>query len=402
VNAALGAAAGVLIGLALALAAVMGRAGARRRHDRAAERAAREVEEARDAAAASARRLAAVLDGLPQALLLFRADDQLLPANAAAARYLQARHGDALVEAGARRLAAEAQAGGLPSASDGDRTATRRVDLAGPPRLTFELAAHRLGDGSGDVLVVVEDVTERRRLEEVRRDFVANISHELRTPLGALSVLAETVAEEEDAEVTARLARRLQAEAIRLGRTVDDLVLLSGIEGGDAQVEPVRLVDVVSEAVERRSGLAEARRSLVKVELDPPDLVLPADRRQLVSALANLLDNALTYSDPGSVVLVRSEPTEMGVELAVVDHGIGIPARDLGRIFERFYRVDRARSRRTGGTGLGLAVVRHVATNHGGEVVVRSREGEGSTFLLRLPLRASTEPAGGVCGGEPR
>ena len=119
--------------------------------------------------------------------------------------------------------------------------------------------------------------------------------------------------------------------------------------------------------------------------------MLAADRRQLVSALANLLDNALTYSDPGSVVRVRSEPTENGVELAVIDHGIGIPARDLERIFERFYRVDRARSRETGGTGLGLAVVRHVATNHGGDVVVSSREGEGSSFTLRLPVRRPTE-----------
>ena len=237
------------------------------------------------------------------------------------------------------------------------------------------------------MLAVVEDITERRRLEEMRRDFVANISHELRTPIGALSLLAETLSEEDDPDVVGRLAGRLHREALRLGRTVDDLLLLSRIEGGEVATEPLTAAEIVAEAVDRTAVNARERQIEVKVDGDGSlGGHLVGNRVQLVSALANLIDNALTYSDPGSVVLVSAAEAAGHLELGVVDHGIGIPAQDLERIFERFYRVDRARSRRTGGTGLGLAIVRHVATNHGGEVRVTSREGEGSTFVLRLPL----------------
>ena len=148
---------------------------------------------------------------------------------------------------------------------------------------------------------------------------------------------------------------------------------------------------VIGEAVGRIASAAEHAGICLRVEADPAVRLL-GDRRQLVSALFNLLENAVKYSDAGAEVTVSARAAGDGVELDVADHGIGIPATDLERVFERFYRVDRARSRDTGGTGLGLAIVRHVAQNHGGDVVVRSREGEGSTFTLRLAGVAAVPP----------
>jgi two-component system sensor histidine kinase SenX3 len=250
-------------------------------------------------------------------------------------------------------------------------------------------------------MVVVDDISERRRLDAVRRDFVANISHELKTPVAAMSLLAETLAGEDDPEVTRRLAERVQSEAFRVNRTIEDLLALSRIEteeGLERTVVPVAAV--IDEAIERTRAAAERADILVGIEVDDPDLALVGDRRQLVSALANLLDNAIKYSDPGTDVTVAAVVRGETIELSVADHGIGIPARDLERVFERFYRVDQARSRETGGTGLGLAIVRHVAVNHHGRVEVRSRTGEGSTFTLRLPA-APPNPTTGYDTSRP-
>jgi two-component system sensor histidine kinase SenX3 len=239
---------------------------------------------------------------------------------------------------------------------------------------------------STGALAVIEDVSERRRLEAVRRDFVANISHELKTPVGALGVLAETIASETDTRVIRRLAGRMTGEAIRVGRIVDDLLALSRIEAEEQQLrESLSVKDLISEAVDRVESLADRAGITVDAESVGRRHTVRGDRRQLVSALTNLLENACKYSDGGSTVWLSSSTDGTAVSIAVRDEGIGIPSRDLERVFERFYRVDRARSRDTGGTGLGLAIVRHVAGNHGGDVSVESREGEGSTFTLRLP-----------------
>jgi two-component system, OmpR family, sensor histidine kinase SenX3 len=377
---ALGLLAAVLAGAVVAGVAVA--VTARRAQQAERHRSSRELQTAHAAAGAAAVRLEAILDGLPVALLVFRPDGNLRHANGAGRRYGHARPGDALVSAAIRDLvtmARQATAQPFPLG--------RRLELVGPPARTVDLAVAPLGDGSGDVLAVVEDITERRRLEEMRRDFVANISHELRTPVGALSLLAETLEGEDDPQIVARLAGRLHREALRLGRTVDDLLLLSRIEVGGLATEALSAGEIVAEAIDRTAVNARERQIEVKVDGDGSLACrLVGNRVQLVSALANLIDNAVTYSDPGSVVLLSAAEAGGHLELGVVDHGIGIPAQDIERIFERFYRVDRARSRRTGGTGLGLAIVRHVATNHGGEVRVTSREGEGSTFVLRLPL----------------
>jgi two-component system sensor histidine kinase SenX3 len=226
----------------------------------------------------------------------------------------------------------------------------------------------------------------------VRRDFVANISHELRTPIGALGLLAETILGEDDPDVRGRLAQRMLSETDRVARTIDDLLTLSRIESEELpEREPVPAGLVMAEAVDRIRPAAEHRDIDVVIH-DPDDrLAIFGDRRQLVSALYNLLDNAVKYSDPGAAVEVSATTDGVYVDLHVRDHGIGIPAADVARIFERFYRVDQGRSRQTGGTGLGLAIVRHVATNHDGDVLVESSLGEGSVFTLRLPT-ASVGP----------
>jgi two-component system sensor histidine kinase SenX3 len=329
-------------------------------------------------------RLARALAAIPKGVVVFDDHGAIAFRNDVAASYLTARHGDALVEEAMSDLAAEVSGDQAPSA-------TRTVDLFGPPRRTVVLTATALeADGRRiGVLVVIDDVTNQRRLEGVRRDFVANISHELKTPVGALGLLAETLLSEDDPEVARRLAERMLTEAFRVARTIDDLLALSRIESDEEAVRddvPVHLF--IAEAVERVRPASEQQGISIEVEEATPRLVVIGDRRQLVSATYNLLENAVKYSDPGSTVKVRARTDGRWVDVAVEDHGIGIPRRDLERVFERFYRVDRARSRETGGTGLGLAIVRHVASNHAGEVRVDSREGEGSTFTLRLPVGA--------------
>jgi two-component system sensor histidine kinase SenX3 len=266
----------------------------------------------------------------------------------------------------------------------------RTLELFSRSQRRLIIRASPLGglDDPAGAVAIVQDASDRHRLEAIRRDFVANVSHELKTPVGALSLLAETLDGEDDPEVVERLARRVAAEAERLGRIIDDLLDLSRIEANESpRGELVPLPVIVGQAVELLRPVAASSDVRLEVDTPPGRLAVPGDRRDLVSAVSNLVDNAIKYSERGSLVQVRVTAEEEWVEIAVIDQGVGIPARDLERIFERFYRVDRARSRLTGGTGLGLSIVRHVAVNHSGSVRVESREGEGSTFTLRLPAR---------------
>jgi len=320
--------------------------------------------------------LRAALDAVPVGVVVTRADGGEVMRNAAA---VVGGHGDVLLGEAIDRLGAAARRGDA-----GDET----VSLFGPPRRVLQVRAVPL-PGGGSV-VSIDDVSERARLDAVRTDFVTNISHELKTPVGALAVLAETIADSDDISVNQRLAERMVEEAHRASRTIDDLLELSRIElGGRAEVELLQLKSVVDEAVARHRFHAE-QRGVSLVASDVADVAVPADRLQLVSALSNLIDNAIKYTNDGGVVTVALGMADGDAVLSVTDTGVGIPASDLDRVFERFYRVDRARSRRTGGTGLGLAIVRHVASNHGGTVRVESHEGEGSRFELRIPVGAAS------------
>jgi two-component system sensor histidine kinase SenX3 len=242
--------------------------------------------------------------------------------------------------------------------------------------------------GAHLVLVLVEDRTEAKRIDAIRRDFVANVSHELKTPVGALALLSEAVlSARDDPEAVRRFAERMQTEAHRLANLVQDLIDLSRLEGDDplSEAERVSIADVVEEALGRAQELAEAR-GIELVGSAPPELHVLGDFDQLVTGLGNLVGNAVNYSPDRTKVVVAVRREGDLAEISVTDQGIGIPEQDLKRIFERFYRVDPARSRVTGGTGLGLSIVKHIAATHGGDVAVWSVEGAGSTFTLRLPL----------------
>lgn len=342
------------------------------------ERRRADDERAAADASESMSRLEQALDAMPQGVVLADASGAIVFRNEVAETFADARHSDALVEAAIGELVTDALAGTSDS---------RVLDLFGPPRrsLVINASPWRSATGLG-AIAVIEDVTERRRLEAVRRDFVANISHELKTPVGALALLAETLLNEDDVGITHRLAERIVTESFRVGRTIEDLLELSRIESGELpRREPVAVNLVVAEAIERIRPAAEQAGIDIVVHEPNRRLSVFGDRRQVVSAIYNLLDNAVKYSDAGSAVGVFATTDGRQVDIAVRDRGIGIPARDLERVFERFYRVDQARSRRTGGTGLGLAIVRHVMQNHAGSVRVESRPGEGSTFTLCLP-----------------
>jgi phosphate transport system regulatory protein PhoU len=342
-------------------------------------------------------RLMRALGAIPQGIMIFDTDRTLAYRNESAAGYLAARHGDALAEEAIAQVVDDVVGDAGSEAGLSERT----VELFGPPRRTLVLRAIPLPATDDDpastgVLVIIDDVSERRHLEAVRRDFVANISHELKTPVGAIALLAETLAAEDDQVVARGLAERLVDEAFRVDRTIDDLLELSWIEIDEGAIrEHVSIQDCVTEAVARVRPGAQARQIDIVVAGPAQErsvLSVLGDRRQLVSAVYNLLENAVKYSDAGSTVEVRARSEDSHVVLDIEDHGIGIPRRDVERVFERFYRVDRGRSRETGGTGLGLAIVRHAAVNHRGEVLVESLEGAGSTFTLRLPAGPVPSP----------
>ncbi len=325
------------------------------------------------------------LDSIPQGITICSAAGEVLIRNKVASSIFDGRHQDALAARAFDELLTLAKAGTMTE---------RSLEIYGPPKRSYIIRTDSLmseGKMIG-VIAILEDISDKKRLDEVRRDFVANVSHELKTPIGAMGLLAETLSTEDDLEIAKRLSIRIQNEAFRLGRIIDDLLDLSRIETEDTPVlELVEIEKMVMEAANRIGPSAEVRHVTIGLSaIDMPSYVL-GDRRELMSAVYNLLDNAVKYSESGSKVSVEIVNNPSTVDIKVRDQGIGIPSRDLERIFERFYRVDQARSRATGGTGLGLSIVRHVANNHNGNVFVESREGSGSVFTLRLPLAEGEE-----------
>ncbi len=339
-------------------------------------------------------RLAEAIARMTEGVVISDSTGEVIFREGTALATIPSLHGRTLMDAALNRV--------LGRAGEG-MTVREEVRLYGPPQRVFLLNASPLFGGA---LALVEEITERERVETLRRDFVANISHELRTPVGAISLLAETLTEllsdcartaeqasfsAQDHEIAVGLAGRLISEADRMTRAIDDLAELSRVEretNGERSV--VALQDVVNAVVERLANAAEQYEIAVSVAAPSDPVLVHVNRRQVASAVHNLLDNALKYSSAGSSVSVRIRRWDLTAELSVQDTGVGIPQADLSRIFERFYRVDRSRTSSSGGIGLGLAIVRHVALNHGGDIEVESMEGEGSTFSLRLPLIAET------------
>jgi two-component system sensor histidine kinase SenX3 len=244
-------------------------------------------------------------------------------------------------------------------------------------------------------VVYLDDQSEQARMEASRRDFVANVSHELKTPVAAMGVLAEAMLESaDDPDTSQRFGRKLLTESQRLAGMIGELIELSRLQGAERLPDLVRVdVDtVVQEAISRYKVAADTADITVNTD-DPTDFAVLGDQPLLVTAVANLISNAIAYSPDGSSVSISRRRYRDSVEIAVTDRGIGIAKADQERVFERFFRVDKARSRTTGGTGLGLAIVKHVAANHNGTIRLWSRPGTGSTFTLSIPV-CPDEPAG--------
>ena len=252
----------------------------------------------------------------------------------------------------------------------------------------------------GDAWLLMEDVSELRRLQRIRAEFLDNLGHELRTPLTTVSLLAETLAAD-SASLPPRAAERvakIEVETGHLVQMVNEMLDLSRIESGTGALvlDDVDLGALARTTADRLRLFAERQGVGLEV-IAPPDLPLVrGDAERLGQALLNVLHNAVKFSPAGSAVTVRVAGSESQVVIAVEDHGQGIPRHDLPRIFERFYKVDRARSRVAGGTGLGLSIARHIVEAHGGAIGVASEEGIGSTFSFSIPVAG---PDGATAGG---
>lgn len=294
--------------------------------------------------------------------------------NRAGAAMTGIRHIDILVQDAVNELLAN---------SSGSGPVRKTIEIAGPPTRYFVIQVQTLDVGGA--MATVEDVTQKILTDTVRTDFVANLSHELKTPVGGIAALGDIMVEESDPKVVKRLAESIVAEAYRLSAIVDDLLDLSRIESGATMNwTPVDIVVVINEAIASSRNFAQ-RHQVELIVGEISSAYVYGDITQLVSALLNLVENGIKYSEANSSVQVHSEITGSEVRISVADQGIGIAAKDHERVFERFYRVDRARSRATGGTGLGLSIVRHVVTNHGGRIELESEEGLGASFAIILP-----------------
>jgi two-component system phosphate regulon sensor histidine kinase PhoR len=353
-----------------------------------AERQAVQIE----ALTASRDELECVLDSVADALIAVDAEDRITHLNPEAIRMFDAPTGS--VGRPFWEVVRDAQLSGLVAQVKRDlRPAEGSLSLPHAlPRRDLEVrVSPKKGPGESwrGAVLAFRDVTRLHRLEAVRRDFVANVSHEMKTPLTSIQGYVETLhaGAVEDPAVARDFLEKIDRNARSLGHLVSDLLVLSRVEAGGIQLEPepFPMFTVVSEAAAACADKAREKGLELHVSPGPRNALVRGDRDLLVRALVNLLDNAIQYTKPGGRIDVGGARADSRIEVNVADTGIGIPPSELPRIFERFYRVDKARSRALGGTGLGLAIVKHVAERHGGSIRVLSEEGRGSSFTLSLP-----------------
>jgi two-component system phosphate regulon sensor histidine kinase PhoR len=295
----------------------------------------------------------------------------------------------------------------IRAAAKGQTVEVREIAVAHPGSPVAErflsVNAVPMRDEAGEVtgvVAVLHDVSRVKQLEEVRRQFVANVSHELRTPLSIFHGYLETLMESKDlsSEETSGYLRIMSKHSRRLQLLLDDLLILARLE---ARTDPLDIQPLSLELFLRKileEWEPRLREKIVSVEVDPLVATIPADPFRLEQVIGNLLENAIKYSPPGSQIMIRARPADDRVELRVEDTGVGIPPSDLAHVFERFYRVEKARSREAGGTGLGLSIVKHIVGLHGGEVRAESTFGKGTAIVIHLPMKgpeaeAETEEA---------
>ena len=321
--------------------------------------------------------LEVVLEALPGGVLLVEADNRVAYSNSACRQML------GMVADPSGRLALRSIEALVRKVRQSDEPFEETM-TRGYPQRTLGVRAIAM-DTKGRALVIILDLTETRRVETMRRDFVTDASHELKTPLASILASAEAleIALDRDPESSRMFAEQISSAGLRMSRLITDLLDLSRLESQDPSAEEIDLEEVVQTEVESFMGAAQGKS--IDLLLHTVPVEVKGSSAELGLAIRNLCDNALRYTEEGGRIEVSLDVSGGDAILMVTDTGMGIPGRDLGRIFERFYRVDVARSRRTGGTGLGLAIVKHVVERHGGKVTVKSLLGEGSSFILRVP-----------------
>jgi two-component system phosphate regulon sensor histidine kinase PhoR len=336
-----------------------------------------------------------IVSSMIEGVLVVDADEKLISINQAAARLLGLENANVIGRS-------------LPETirnSDLHRLVTRTlklgttvegdITLSGVENRYLQVTGTMLPDathGTIGALVVLNDVTRLRKLEQVRRDFVANVSHELKTPITSIKGYVETLLDGayRNPDESERFLNIVARQANRLNAIIEDLLKLSrieqGVERGEIVLEQTALKGLLMAAISACETQITAKSIRVSMSC-PDDLVARINPPLLEQAIVNLIDNAAKYSDAGSAIEIAALQDNRAISITVCDHGVGIAPEHLPRLFERFYRVDKARSRSEGGTGLGLAIAKHIVQAHGGTISVSSRVGEGSTFTISLPLR---------------
>lgn len=332
----------------------------------------------------------ATMSGMREGLLVVNKDMRVIASNRAASRLFY----PTLPKIESQRLTELTRNPAIYSAFldalKGEERSGVKVETHGPDRQIFDLRVVPLrtnGNDAAGALGVFFDITRTERLEIVRQEFLSNVSHELRTPLTAILAFVETLQNGalDDPESSQRFLSIIGKNASRMHGLIDDILELTAIEGGNIQLRltPVKLRELITEVVGSLSDKAAEHRVTLSNEVEP-DVVVQADAPRLERMLTNLIDNGIKFGGQDATVRIRYESADRD-KIIVEDNGEGIPSQHLERLFERFYRVDRARSRDMGGTGLGLAIVKHLALLHGGEVTVSSELGKGTAFTIHLP-----------------
>lgn len=344
-------------------------------------------------------RLVTVLGNMAEGVIALDAEANITLANEASRRLLDFVTGDAvgrpLIEVSRSRAVHEAAAAAMRS----DRVVEVEIDISGPNRRELSLRAKRFpGEPSPGVVIVLYDITELRRLENLRREFVANVSHELKTPLSSIKAYAETLrlGAINDSKHNLGFVERIEEQAERLHQLIMDMIHIARMESGSQAFEmvDVDMAEIVEISTDYYSELAEKKQIQLHIEAPAEKIIVRVDEDGLRTVFDNLIDNAIKYTPAGGQISLRWFAADGEAVFEVQDTGIGISPGDQLRVFERFFRVDKARSREVGGTGLGLSIVKHLAMAFGGQVGIDSQPGKGSTFRVKLPLIGA--PAGDV------
>lgn len=332
-----------------------------------------------------------ILDNMAEGILLLNKDGEVMLTNPSIERIFQVPAAEIVGKPVIHSIRSFDLDRAITDSIESEREVVDELDFQDPFRqLRIRILPITNSDGEKQTLVAIRDITRQKQTERLRKDFLANVSHELKTPLTGLKLLSDTLLRSIDTDpVSSRIfIKRLDKELSTLINLVRELIDLSKIESprDTAEKAPTNLGDIVHEVSSSFVQLAASKRLELNEHIPENMPLIPGDKEQLSTLIRNMVDNAIRYTPAGGRIDVRLESNDKHINLTVSDNGIGMAKREIPRIFERFYRVDKARSRETGGTGLGLSIVKHIAENHGATIDVDTSLGVGSVFTVRFPI----------------